>query len=52
MKSEIPMERTSRIPQRENNFTMIRILATLFVFAGHMGMILGQAPPLLGGFRL
>ena len=38
--------------QRNNNFTMIRIIATVFVFAGHMGILMGGSAPLLGGFRL
>ena len=37
---------------RENNFSIIRLTATVFVFAGHMGVILGMQPPLLGGFPL
>ena len=37
---------------RDNNLTMIRIVATLFVFAGHMGVLLGGEPPFLGGFGL
>ena len=38
--------------QRNNNFTIIRIIATVFVFAGHMGILMGGSAPLLGGFRL
>lgn len=38
--------------QRDNNFNLIRLIATVFVFAGHMGMLLNGNPPLLGGFRL
>ena len=37
---------------RDNNFSVLRLIATLFVFAGHMGVILGVQPPLLGGFPL
>lgn len=36
--------------RKNNNFTMVRLIATLFVFAGHMGVLLGIQPPLLGGF--
>lgn len=37
---------------RDNNLTMIRIVATLFVFAGHMGVLLGMQPPMFGIFQL
>ena len=37
---------------RDNNFSIIRLIATVFVFAGHMGVIMGIQPPLLGGFPL
>ena len=37
---------------RNNNFTIIRMIATIFVFAGHMGIILGGAPPLFGSLGL
>lgn len=37
---------------RENNFPLIRLTAAVFVFAGHMGLILGGQPPLLGGLPL
>lgn len=37
---------------RNNNFPIVRLTAAIFVFAGHMGMILGAQPPLLGGFPL
>ena len=38
--------------RRDNNFTMIRFIATIFVFAGHMGFIRGGEPPFLAGFFL
>lgn len=41
---------TSQKESRNNNFTMIRLIATVFVFAGHMGVLLGMQPPLLGSF--
>lgn len=31
-----------------NNYACIRLVAALFVFAGHMGMVLNGRPPLLG----
>lgn len=37
---------------RNNNFTVIRMIATVFVFAGHMGIILGGSAPLLGSYGL
>lgn len=37
---------------RENNFPFVRLIAAVFVFAGHMGVILGSQPPLLAGFPL
>lgn len=37
---------------RNNNFNMIRLIAALFVFAGHMGPIMGGAPPTVAGFSL
>lgn len=37
---------------RDNNFTMIRFLAAVFVFVGHMGMILGGDPPEFGGIYM
>lgn len=37
---------------RDNNFPIIRLTAAVFVFTGHMGMIMGGQPPLLGGFPL
>lgn len=37
---------------RKNNFTMVRLVATVFVFAGHMGVLLGGQAPLLGGYGL
>lgn len=37
---------------RENNFGIIRLAAAVFVFAGHMGVILGTNTPLLGTFPL
>lgn len=55
MKKDISLHNTSpKAPSgsRNNNFNIIRIIATLFVFSGHMGMILGIQPPLLAGFRL
>ena len=36
-------------PSFHNNFTMIRIMSSLLVFAGHLGMLLGLTPPLFGG---
>ena len=37
---------------RTNNFNMLRLIASLFVFAGHMGPIMGGAPPTVAGFSL
>ncbi len=37
---------------KENNFTIIRFIGTIFVFSGHMGMILGGNAPVYGGFAL
>ena len=37
---------------RENNFSVIRLTGAVFVFAGHMGLILGMQPPVLGSFPL
>ncbi|EET62069.1 acyltransferase [Marvinbryantia formatexigens DSM 14469] len=37
---------------RENNFGIIRIIAAWFVFAGHLGLILGGTAPRFGGFSL
>lgn len=42
----------SQVGSKENNFNMIRLIATIFVFAGHMGVLLGMQPPLLGSFPL
>lgn len=36
----------------ENNFTIIRFIAAVFVFAGHMGDVLLIQPPLFGGIAL
>lgn len=36
--------------KKYNNFTMVRLAATIFVFAGHMGVLLGMQPPLFGSF--
>lgn len=44
--------RKESLGQRENNFAIIRYAATMFVFAGHMGMIMGVQPPLFAGIRL
>ncbi len=35
-----------------NNFACIRLVAALFVFAGHMGMVLNGRPPVLGAMPL
>ena len=45
------IEKSSR-GLRNNNFNMVRFVATMFVFAGHMGVILGIQPPILSGFSL
>lgn len=37
---------------RDNNFPIIRLMAAVFVFAGHMGMIMGGQPLVLGNFPL
>lgn len=37
---------------RNNNFPIVRLTAAIFVFAGHMGVVLGAQPPLLGSFPL
>lgn len=37
---------------RDNNFSVIRLTATLFVFMGHMGEILGMSPPYLGALPI
>lgn len=37
---------------RENNFNIVRFVAAVFVFAGHMGIIQGGTPPQIGGFRM
>lgn len=37
---------------RKNNFNIIRTAACLFVFTGHMGRILGIAPPAFSGYVL
>ncbi|MBQ6636801.1 MAG: acyltransferase [Eubacteriales bacterium] len=37
---------------KENNFNLLRLGASLFVFAGHMGRIRGGEPPRLGGYAL
>lgn len=37
---------------RENNFNMIRLIAAVFVFTGHMSVILSAYQPLMGGFPL
>lgn len=42
----------SRGGSRENNFTVVRLLATVFVFAGHMRMIMGGEAPYFCGFGL
>ena len=38
--------------KRENNFAVIRLIAACFVFAGHMGRILGGTAPHFGSFSL
>ena len=40
----------SKEEQRNNNFNIIRMIATIFVFTGHMGIILGDSPTLLGSW--
>lgn len=40
--------RKSQGTQRNNNFTIIRMIATIFVFVGHMGIIMGGDPSLFG----
>ena len=42
----------SQVNTRDNNFSIIRLTATLFVFMGHMGEILGMQPPYLGGLPI
>ena len=37
---------------RTNNVNLIRLLATLFVFAGHQGIIYGVAAPTFAGYNL
>ncbi|MBO4884351.1 MAG: acyltransferase [Clostridia bacterium] len=37
---------------RENNFNIIRMIATIFVVVGHMSMILGLDAPMFGGVTL
>ena len=39
-------------PQRENNFNVIRLVAALFVMAGHMGHIAGTAVPAFAGKQM
>ena len=46
------MTQIRKLDRRENNFTIIRFWGAMFVFAGHMGMILGGDPSLVAGFRL
>lgn len=41
-----------RCGNKENNFNIIRLIATIFVFAGHMGVLLGGTAPLFGGCTL
>lgn len=43
---------TEAVRSKQNNFTIIRFIATIFVFAGHMGKILGEEAPRLGSFSL
>ncbi len=38
--------------RHENNFTILRVVAAIFVFAGHMGHIRGGTPPLLGSYPI
>lgn len=40
------------ISSRDNNFTIMRLIAASFVFAGHMGEILLIQAPLFGGIAL
>lgn len=42
----------SKGEQRNNNFNIIRMIATIFVFAGHMGIILGGSPTLFGSWGM
>ncbi len=37
---------------RENNFSIVRLIGTVFVFSGHMGLILGGNAPSFAGFDL
>lgn len=37
---------------RDNNFNIVRLIATIFVFAGHMALIMGGQPILFCGFSL
>lgn len=38
--------------KRDNNFAIVRLMAAVFVFFGHMGKIVGGTPPLLGSLGL
>lgn len=44
--------RTTHTSKRDNNFPLVRLLAAVFVFAGHMGPILGAESPTLGGIPI
>ena len=37
---------------KKNNFNIVRFLGAAFVFAGHMGILMGGAAPLMGSFPL
>ena len=37
---------------KSNNFSFIRLTAALMVFAGHMAVIMGMAPPTFAGYSL
>lgn len=55
MNNTIKVEKTAQNIEkdsRNNNFSMIRLAATVFVFAGHMGVLRGAQPPLFGSFSL
>ena len=44
----------SRMTQHknDNNFNFVRLTACLFVFVGHMGVLMGMDPPRFCGFRM
>lgn len=45
-------EKAGMTANRSNNFSALRLCAACFVFAGHMGMLLGGKTPVFTGFSL